>query len=417
MNQLDELRGRRKDVWERMQTMLEDAGTEGMTPATLEEYKTLEAEYKRLDENIKALERRAQTLEEQNQPRPVPEGIGMNGAGAQASAAAEERAYNKAFARMLRGARQLPEADLELLKKRAQSVGIPSDGGYLVPTAFRTKLVERLKAYGGLAANVEEFSTGDGRPVEWPTIDDTGNTGAVTAEGAQASSGADLDFGTATLGAYKYTAAGASGDPFRYSFELAQDAAFDVEALIIRFAGIRIARAQAAHWINGTGVSQPKGLVHGKTGVQIAANTGITFADLVAFVHGVDPMYRMGSPKWAFNDASLKYLRQLVDDNGRPLWLPEAQAGMTELAGGTLLGYPVIVDQGFSDINLSSGTVNWGAFGDFNAGYVIRRVQDVAVIVDPYSRAKFGQIEVNVWARADGVPQDPNAYIALTGKA
>lgn len=47
------------------------------------------------------------------------------------------------------------------------------------------------------------------------------------------------------------------------SLELLQDAAFDVQSLLTRKLSQRIARAQAAHWVNRTGSSQPYGLSTG----------------------------------------------------------------------------------------------------------------------------------------------------------
>jgi hypothetical protein len=52
----------------------------------------------------------------------------------------------------------------------------------------------------------------------------------------------------------------------------------------------------------------------------------------------------------------------------------------------------------------------WGVFVDLRSGYVIRRVKDLTLIVNPYSRANEGQVEYVLRARADGVPQDTAAY-------
>lgn len=416
MSVLEELRGRRNDVWGKIEGLLDESASEGMSHEQADRHGQLEAEYARLDTDIKARERAEATKADLDTPRPVPGGVGPRGPIAE-QVVQEERAYAKAFEQYLRGGdRGLSGTDRELLQKRAQSIGVSTGGGYLVPEGFRMKLVERMKAFGGLAANVENFTTETGQPLEWPTLDDTGNSGAIVAENTQATTGADVTFGSETLGAYKYEATGASGEPITLSVELLQDSAFDLESIVARIAARRIARKQAADWVNGTGVGQPKGLVYGKTGIECAANTGVTYADLVHYVHSVDPDYRMGA-KWAFNDASLEYIRSIVDDNGRPLWLPQQESGMGTLPGGSLLGFPVVVDQAFASMSLSSNTVNWGAFGDFVEGYVIRNVRDVQLIVDPYSQAKKGQVQFNFWARADGVPQDTFAYVALTGQA
>src|SRR5207244_3767820 len=134
----------------------------------------------------------------------------------------------------------------------AQSEGVASEGGFLVPDEFRTKLVERLKAFGGLANVVDEITTESGNNIEWPTLgDDTGNLGEIVEEGGTFSGGADLVFGQASLGAYSYMAGGAAGQPLRISRELVQDSAIDIVGLVSRKLGERAARIQAVHLVTG----------------------------------------------------------------------------------------------------------------------------------------------------------------------
>lgn len=304
----------------------------------------------------------------------------------------------------------------DLVELRAQSEGTPSEGGYLVPDGFRMKLVDRMKAFGGIANDAETLVTSSGNPMEYPTCDDTANVGEIVAEGNTFAGGADIVFGTVTLGAYKYMAGGGSNLPLRVSVELLQDSAFDVQSFVASKLGERIARIQATHLVTGSGSSQPKGLIHGKTPVTPAAGTGIVYDDLITFIHSVDPAYRNGA-RWAFNDQSLAMIKKLKDSHGDPIWRP-ADADMgTTTGGGVLLGYPVTIDQAFPDIDIDNTAINWGAFGDFREGYVIRRVKDVTLVVDPYGRAANGQVQFTAWARMDGNVQNPNSYIALSGKS
>jgi len=328
------------------------------------------------------------------------------------NAAGDQDQLERAFNHYLRTGKE--NADLQEL--RAQNEGTGSAGGFLVPDRFRQKLVERLKAFGGLAAVVDEFSTGDGAPVNWPTLDDTANTGEIVAEGGTFVSGADMVFGEANLGAYKYMSGGAGGTGLRVSWELLQDSAFDIEGLVSRKLGERIARLQAQHLVRGTGVGQPLGIVTGLTGIQTAANNALTYADLITYMHSIDPAYQANA-RWAFNDAALAVIQKLIDADGRPLLQSNANGSIANDPGGyTLLGKPVTIDQAFSNFNNASPTVNWGVYGDLRAGYVVRRVRDVTVVVDPYTRATNGQVQYTAWARMDATQQDTNAYVALTGK-
>lgn len=299
----------------------------------------------------------------------------------------------------------------------AQSEGVPSEGGYLVPTGFRVKLEEALKSYGGLATVVDSYTTGTGNPVQWPTINDTANVGEVVQENGTFVGGADLVFGERTLRAYSYASSGTSGTPVRLSWELIQDSAFDIEGLAARLLGDRIRRIQAVHWVRGTGIEQPLGIVTGRTPVQTAANTGITYDDIVDWIHSVDPAYR-DNGRWAFNDGALKVIRKIKDSHGDPIyrgWGADLESGFG--AQPRLLGYPVTIDQAFADYDADDSTDLFGVFGDLRRGYVIRTVRDVQVVANPWTRANYRQTEVTAWARADGTQQDTTAYSVLSGKS
>lgn len=326
----------------------------------------------------------------------------------------QDDGYEKAFEAYMRTGR--PNADLESFTN-AQSEGTPSEGGYLVPTTLRDKIVDRMKAFGGIANVSDTLTTSTGENVNWPTVDDTSNVGEIVQEGGTFSSGADLVFGEASLGAYSYMAGGGSSTPLRVSLELLQDAAFDIQGLVSRKLGERIARIQAPHLVSGTGVSQPLGITSGITGVEIAADTaGITYDDLISFIHSVDPAYRENGCRWAFNDTTLATIKKIKDSHGDPIWRPASADMATETGGGTLMGYPVTIDQAFPNVSVADNTVNWGVFGDLKEGYVVRRVRDVQLLVNPYSRMANRQVEFTAWARMDATQQNTNAYVALTGE-
>jgi HK97 family phage major capsid protein len=320
--------------------------------------------------------------------------------------------YGAAFENYLRTGK--PNADLI---QNAQSEGVPSEGGYLVPDEFRVKLVERQKAFGGIGSLAERYSTGNGRPVEWPTIDDTANVGEIVQEGNTFSSGADMAFGSNSLASYSYVAGGGASTPLRVSLELLQDTAFDITGLLTRLLGTRIGRLQAPHLATGTGVNQPLGLITGLTPVQAAANTGLTYNDLVTFIHSVDPAYRANA-RWVWNDTTMAMVEKIADNNGNPIfrgWGANLALGLNE---DTVLGYPVTIDQAMPTyvINSHAAADVAIAFGDIKQGYVVRDVKSVELLVNPYSRMAYRQVEFTAWARMDATQQDTNAYIVASGK-
>lgn len=292
---------------------------------------------------------------------------------------------------------------------RAQSEGTNTAGGYLVPQGFRNKLVERMKAFGGLAAEAEILNTSEGNLLPYPTIDDTANVGEIVAEGGTFAAGADLVFGTRTLSAYKYMSGGASNLPLKISWELLQDAAFDVPSFVARKLGERIARIQAVHWVTGTGSSQPQGIV---TPITTSGTIGtLAYADLLATVNFLDPAY-WGNAKWLMNQATWATIQGLVDSTGRPL-INGQDTGIDGTIGGrSLLGFPVVIDQAMPS---KATGAKYLAFGDLNQAYVIRRVKDVTLVTLNELYAANGQTGFMAWARADGAVQDVNAIVVRTG--
>lgn len=307
-------------------------------------------------------------------------------------------------------------ANQDITELRAQSVGTDSAGGYMVPPGFRQKLVEVQKAYGGLAPEVDTFTTDNGSTMEYPTVDDTANSGQITAENAAVSGGADLTFGTVNLGAFKYTSSGASNAPLKVSVELLQDAAFDVQGLISRKLGERIARKQAVDWVTGAGTTLPFGIARsGLTAdVTLAAGNAITYQKLLDIESALDPAYEQNA-QWAMSKQTWQNIRAIVGSDGRPLVQESAQAGVGTRPQRTLLGYPVVIDQAFpANTTLSA---KFAVLGDLREAYVIRRVSNVVVMVNPYSSAASGQVEFTAWERADGNVQNRKAYSLAAANA
>lgn len=327
-----------------------------------------------------------------------------------------EDTYETAFNAFIRTGQE--NSGLILAPTNAQSSGVGSEGGYLVPSGFRQKITDVMKRFGGIANVAEALPTDTGNTIEWPTIDDTANSAEVVAESAVPTAQAGLVFGSKKLQAYTYQTGGPSSVPIRLPRELIQDQQFDIEGKLASLMGRRLGRALATDLANGNGVGRPLGLVFGLTGIEPADDTaGITYNDLLTFVHSVDPDYRQNA-RWVFNDTSLKRIQQIKDSNGDPLWRSMLTSTMADAPNETmLLGYPITIDQSMPDVVIADNTVNWGAFGDITEGYVVRTVRAVELVVNPWSRANQREIEYTAWMRADATQQNTSAYVALCGEA
>ena len=169
--------------------------------------------------------------------------------------------------------------------------------------------------------------------------------------------------------------------------------------------GKRLGRIQATHFATGTGTSQPAGILGaaGSTeGAEAVATAAITFKDLNALIHSIDPAYRLnGMGAFVFNDSTLAALEDLDDADGRPIWRPSLAEG----APATIAGYRYVIDQGYGSI--ATG-VKVATFGDHSA-YMIRRVNGVTMMRLAERYAEFMQVALLGFNRADGALLDTSA--------
>ncbi len=316
--------------------------------------------------------------------------------------------YARAFESYLRTGQKNSD-----LIHRAQNEGTGSAGGFLVPDEWRDKIVEKLLNYGGLMNAAEKLNTSDGRPLSWLTNDETAsNLAEVTPEAALWDTGADLVFGTRTLGAYKYTTVGANQLPLKISYELLQDSAFDLQGFVAKKFAQRIQRKLAVDLVNGSGINEPQGIISTQGGISSGtarAAAAPTYAELLAIVHGLDPDYREGA-SWLMNDATLALIRGVVDGSQRPLLWNLTDDLTGSLKGMTLLGYPVVIDQAMPTSTDASGNKSI-LFGNLKDTYVVREVKAFEMVVLNELYAQNGQVGFMGWARYDGMVQDPYAAI------
>jgi HK97 family phage major capsid protein len=388
-----------EELLEAMRALIEAAGEEPMSEED-------QARYEELEGKVEAIRKTAEIRARQHayEMPQVMKRVATKG---------KEDTIDRAFDHYLRTG----QINQDIIELRAQGEGVGSEGGFLVPSEFRQKLVDRMVAFGGFAPEAENITTSTGAPLEFPTLDDTSSEGEIIAEGVQFTGGEDLAFGTLNLGAYKYTSSGASSAPLRVSVELLQDANFDVAALVARKMGERIARAQAVHWATGTGASEPQGFAGSSIteDLDVDVHDVLDYGDLLDMETLLDPAYEQGA-KWVMSKATWSVVRAILDGDNRPLIQANAQAGIGGGVEKTLLGYPVIIDQEMPDFP-GAGNEHFIALGNWKEAYVIRRVANLTIVVNPYTRANFGQVEYVAWERADGIVQNRNAYVLMANTA
>ncbi|MCI0195456.1 phage major capsid protein [Cronobacter sakazakii] len=193
---------KRATIAAEMRALNEKIGDASWTEEQRSQWDNAKHEYDKLDAAIKREEElRAMDniLAAENEPehRNNPEG-------------SEDERRAAVFDKFVRhGLGELSTEEKRTLKEfRAQGIddgeGGGSKGGFTVPKQFRNRVVEAMKAYGGIAGVCQILSTSNGQDIDWTYSDGTADMGVMLGENEEASEG-DVTFEPITIGAKKMT--------------------------------------------------------------------------------------------------------------------------------------------------------------------------------------------------------------------
>jgi HK97 family phage major capsid protein len=253
---------------------------------------------------------------------------------------------------------------------RAQAGATGPAGGYLVPTTLAGFINVAMAAHGPMMDPeiATEINLPSGAPFDLPKVDDTEQEAAAHAENAEPvdDGSGDIVLGKDTLNAYMLIT------PWiRWSYELAQDSSFAFEALLGKLIGERLGR-MGNKWLTiGSGTAQPQGFVTGAlVGRTAAAQTAITFDDILHLEHSVEPAYR-NNPKVGFqmHDDTILLLRKIKKANGDYIW---SEGNVTAGVPQSLNGKPVRFNQAMATVAADAKPIAFGDFGE----YYVRKVGD-----------------------------------------
>lgn len=353
MNEILKLREQRAKVWNDAKTFLESKrSADGrVSQEDIETYEKMEQEVVSLGKEIDRLERQrsmdAEFLKATSDPqRAMPH---MSKAGKSGRASDE---YAQGFWDVMRR-KHAPISN-------ALQIGTDSEGGYLAPDEFETKLIEALEEENIFRqlAHVIQTSSGD-RKI--PVVSGQGTASWIDEEAAFPES--DPAFGLVSIGAYKLATM------LKVSDELLNDSVFDLEGYIAKEFGRRIGAKEEEAFLIGDGTGKPTGIFHatsgGTIGVTSASATAITADELIDLFYALRAPYRKNA-SFIMNDSTVKAIRKLKDNTGQYLWQPSLTAGTPD----TILNRPVITSS-FAPI-LEAGKLPV-AFGDFSYYWIADR--------------------------------------------
>lgn len=399
MSMILELRAKRAKAWDAAKAFLDSKrGADGLLSAEdVATYEKMEADVVNLGKEIDRLERQQALDAELNRPVNTPI------TGKPAAPAGEEKTgrataeYRKSFWNVMRSKMPSPEV------MNALQVGTDSEGGYLVPDEFERTLVEALEEQNifRTLAHVIQTSSGD-RKI--PVVASKGSASWVDEEGAIPES--DDSFGQVSIGAYKL------GTMIKVSEELLNDSVFDLEAYISREFARRIGNKEEEAFFTGDGTGKPLGVLAetggAEVGVTAAAAAAFTADEIFDLFYSLKAPYRR-SAVFVMNDASVKALRKLKDNNGQYLWQPSLTAG----APDTLLNRPVYTSAFMPALAAGAKSI---LFGDLSYYWVAdRQGRSFRRLGELY--APTGQVGFLATQRVDGRLILPEAVKVMQMKA
>jgi HK97 family phage major capsid protein len=175
--------------------------------------------------------------------------------------------------------------------------------------------------------------------------------------------------------------------------QLLQDSATNLDTYVPARLGERIGRIVNERLTIGTGTDMPNGIVNAPT-TPAAAAAEIEYADLLDMEHSVDPSYRRQGAQYMFNDMTLKAIKELQDNENRPLWLPSVRAGDPD----RILGRTYVINQDYADIGTGNVSMSFGLL----TKYVARQVNQVVMMRLTERYAEFLQVGFLGFQRWDG---------------
>jgi HK97 family phage major capsid protein len=173
------------------------------------------------------------------------------------------------------------------------------------------------------------------------------------------------------------------------SLEMIQDAAFDVNAEIAANLAKRFEKREGRAFINGSGVTQPQGVMSNPDVDVINSSTLGSFSaqNLIALQGELAAEYQANAT-WILTSKTLSVIRSLALSAGADnlIWQPGIQAGFPSL----ILGRPYVLMPNVDEVADNSQPI---AFGDFRRAYhIYDKTDDMMVLRNPFVNNGAGEL-------------------------
>ena len=391
-----ELREKRNKAWEAAKAFVETKrDKDGLLSADdAASYAEMEQKIKDYGAEIERMEQMAAMDAQLSKPTSTPlTGKPMNGADKPKTGRASDE-YKAAMLNALRtNFRQISDV---------LSEGIDTNGGYLVPEEYDSRLIDALSEENIIRKLGHTITTSGEHKIN---IAATKPAAAWIDEGGALSFG-DAAFSQINLDAHKLHVA------VKVTEELLYDNAFGLENYIIDQFAKALSNAEEDAFLNGDGKGKPLGIFAetggGEVAITTTSATAITADEAINLAYSLKRPYRKNA-KFIMNDQTVAAPRKLKDNNGSYLWQPSLQAGEPD----RLFGDEVYTSPYVPTIGAGKPVIAFGDFNYYNIGD--RGTRSFAELKELY--AGNGMIGFVAKERVDGKLILPEAVQILKMKA
>lgn len=314
-------------------------------------------DFDRAHEEIGSLDRRIDRQEAEEErdlaQAQTPRGPAGNGTGEPEVELADQ------FRALAAGERRSVTVNFTGAEVRDLVVGTDTAGGHTVPTSFVRRLYEFMTERAAMRrTNVSVITTNSGEPLQIPKVTAHGSAGWVVEGGTLQES--DPAFGQVEFGAHK------AGQLIQVSSELIDDTAVNLLDFIARDAGYALGELTGAAYLNGSGTTQPTGVLGavttGATDPAGAGSEAVTYDLLYTLFFSIIEPYRRNA-YWMMNDSTLESIVKIKDADGYSILQRDVTTGFPD----RLFGRRVVTDPNMPSVADTNRSV---LFGDFSAYYI-----------------------------------------------
>lgn len=351
MNKLMELREKRNQAWEGAKAFVESKRDKDglLSVEDAKTYDDMEQKVKNYSAEIARLEAMEQM--ENELAKPVNQPLTSKPMTTDAKKEKTGRASDDYKEGMLQALRSNFKQVSNVLQ-----TGVDTDGGYLVPEEYDSRLIDGLTEENIFRALGTTITTSGERKIN---IAGSKPAALWIEEGGELSFG-DAKFDQILLDAHKLHVA------IKVTEELLYDNSFNLENYILNAFSKALSNAEEDAFLNGDGVGKPLGVLNPTGGGEVAITTAganISADEIMSLVYKLKRPYRKNAV-FITNDQTLAVIRKLKDGNGAYLWQPSLQQGEPD----RLFGYKVYTSPFVPQIATGKPVLAFGDFSYYNIG-------------------------------------------------